>query len=200
MSDPVAATRATYDEIAPRYVRESKPFPELADDIAWLIDVVGADAAVAEIGCGPGRDLRALRAAGLRVVGFDLSAAQLRAGGLDGGAAPVVVADMRALPLRTAAVDALWCQAALLHIPHAYVPETLAGFARVVRPGGAIYLSVNEGDGEGWQSSGFDRARWYTGHREDGLRTMLPAAGFEVTYVRHTTTNRDWLSVRARRR
>jgi SAM-dependent methyltransferase len=133
-------------------------------------------------------------------VGFDLSAAQLRAGGLDGGVAPVAVADTRALPLRTASVDALWCQAVLLHIPHAYVPDTLAGFARVVRPGGAIYLSVNEGDGEGWQSSGFDRARWYTGHREDGLRNTMPAAGFEVTYVRHTTTNRDWLSVRARRR
>jgi hypothetical protein len=46
-----------------------------------------------------------------------------------------------------ASVDALWCQAALLQIPHVYVPDTLAGFARVVRPGGAIDLSLNEGDG-----------------------------------------------------
>jgi predicted TPR repeat methyltransferase len=89
---------------------------------------------------------------------------------------------------------------ALLHIPHAYVPDTLAGFARVVRPGGAIYLSLNEGDGEGWQTARYDRPRWYTGHREDDLRAKLATVGFEVTYVRHTTTNRDWLSVRALRR
>ncbi len=97
-------------------------------------------------------------------------------------------------------MDALWCQAALLHVPHAYVPDTLGGFARVVRPGGAIYLSLNEGDGEGWQTVRYDRPRWCTGHREDDLRAMLAAAGFAVAYVRHTTTNRDWLSVRALRR
>ena len=200
MSDEIALTRATYEAIAPQYARGGLQFAEQSDDVGWLLGEIGVGAAVAEIGCGPGDQLRALRDVGMRAIGFDLSPAQLRAGGLSGGAAPVAVADMRALPIRTAAVDGIWCQAALLHVPHAFVPGVLAEFCRVARHGGALLVSVAEGDGEGWQLGRFDRPRWFTGHREDGLRSLLDAAGFEVVYARHTTTHRDWLTLRAMRR
>ena len=105
------------------------------------------------MGCGPGRDTQLLRAAGLRVAGFDLSAAQLRAGGLEG----VAQADMRALPLADSTVDGVWCQAALLHLPRELAPAALAEFARVTRTGGALLLTVAEGDFEGYQSARIKR-------------------------------------------
>jgi SAM-dependent methyltransferase len=114
----------------------------------------------------------------------------------------VARADMRQLPLRVGSADAIWCQAALLHIPSTAVPAVLAEFARAVRPGGGLYLSVVEGDGEGFQVAskyGSNRRRWFTLHREPDLTAMLAGAGFAVHHVRRSRDQEVWLSIHARR-
>ncbi len=59
---------------------------------------------VLDVACGAGRHARAFEAAGARCVGLDLSAALLRvARGVT--AAPLVRADMRALPIRPGSMD-----------------------------------------------------------------------------------------------
>jgi SAM-dependent methyltransferase len=59
---------------------------------------------VLDVACGAGRHARAFEAAGARCVGLDLSAALLRvARGVTG--APLVRADMRALPVRSRSMD-----------------------------------------------------------------------------------------------
>jgi ubiquinone/menaquinone biosynthesis C-methylase UbiE len=59
---------------------------------------------VLDVACGAGRHARAFETAGARCVGVDLSAALLRvARGVTG--APLVRADMRALPIRDASMD-----------------------------------------------------------------------------------------------
>ena len=59
---------------------------------------------VLDVACGAGRHARALEAAGARCVGLDLSMALLRvAHGVTG--APLVRADMRALPVRPGSMD-----------------------------------------------------------------------------------------------
>ncbi|MEO8225938.1 MAG: methyltransferase domain-containing protein [Gemmatimonadota bacterium] len=59
---------------------------------------------VLDVGCGAGRHARALEAAGARCFGLDLSAALLRrARGMT--EAPLIRADMRVLPIRSASMD-----------------------------------------------------------------------------------------------
>src|SRR5512146_489586 len=58
---------------------------------------------VLDVCCGPGRHARALDAAGLRVIGRDLSAALLRRA-RQATDAPLVRADMRDLPIRARSV------------------------------------------------------------------------------------------------
>jgi len=123
---------------------------------------------------------------------------QLRAGGLS----CLIQADMRRLPLRAGSVDAIWCQAALLHLPRSVVPEVLKDFGRVVRRGGALSLSVAEGDGEGFEVAanyGSDRRRWFTFHRAPELTSLLAAAGFVVLQASRHRSHRDWLSLDATR-
>src|SRR4051794_1764952 len=92
----IAETQQTYESIAPEYARRTATiFPELLDQVAELTAELPPGGLVADVGCGPGRDLAVLRGHGLRAIGLDLSAAQLRAGGLAG----VVQADMCSLPL-----------------------------------------------------------------------------------------------------
>lgn len=199
MCEPIAETQRTYDLITAEYARRTAAaWSHLANHISVLGASLPPGSVVADVGCGPGRDIVLLREQGFRVIGIDLSLGQLRTSGLPG----VAQADMRQLPLRTRSADAIWCQAALLHIPRMAVPVVLAEFARAVRPGGALYLSVVEGDGEGFEiASKYDseRRRWFTLHRESDLTALLAMAGFAVHQTRRNRDQRDWLSIHARR-
>lgn len=198
-ADPVGETQGTYDLITAEFARQNaSAWPDLADNIDVLTASVRPGSVVADVGCGPGRDTALLRAEGFRVVGMDLSFGQLRTGGLTS----VVQGDMRRLPLRAGSVDAIWCNAALLHIPRTVVPTVLAEFASVTRPGGELFLAVVEGDGEGFQAAskyGSDGRRWFTLHREPDLTALLADAGFAVHQMRRTHGRRIWLCLHARR-
>ncbi len=195
MREPLAETQQTYDVIAGEYARQnSLGYPQLLENVASMAACLPAGAVVADVGCGPGRETRLLRERGFRVAGFDLSLGQLRAGGLPG----MAQADMRQLPLRTGSVDAVWCQAALLHIPREMAPTVIGEFARVVCGGGHLYLSVAEGGGAGWEIAsnyGATERRWFTYHLEGELVALLDSAGFEIRDVRRTRSHRDWLSL-----
>jgi SAM-dependent methyltransferase len=121
----------------------------------------------------------------------------LRAGSLPG----MAQADMRRLPLADRSVHAVWCHAALLHVPRHDVPTVLAEFARVIRPGGTLSLGVAEGDGEGWEDSTYSAGgrRWYVYHRHDDLVDALGTHGLTVQTTRRRTAHRAWLTPYAHR-
>src|SRR5262245_15711095 len=150
MPEPIAETYAQVN---------SAIHPSLAAAAAALTAGLARGSVVVDVGCGPGRETGYFRSLGFRAYGIDRSFGQLETGGVAG----VVRGDMRWLPFRTSSVDAIWCQAALLHIPRAEVPAVLTEFARVMRVGGRLYLSVAEGDGEGFEVAsnyGSERRRW----------------------------------------
>jgi SAM-dependent methyltransferase len=197
MDERTRATRAAYDAVAGDFDAATRePWPALRAAVDDFVRALPGPGPVLDVGCGPGRDLELLRERWPAVVGMDLSTAMLRVRRLEG----VAAADMAALPVRPGALAGIWCQAALLHLPGPAVPGVLAGFARSLRPGGALHLGVAEGDREGWDDRyGPGRRRWFTEHREPGLAALLAAAGFDLRSVARTTAGRDWLWLRAAR-
>jgi SAM-dependent methyltransferase len=115
--------------------REEYATTLLADDVSRLL----------EVGTGPGVDAVAFRAAGLDVVGVDLSAEHVRLAREAGIEAHVAAAQV--LPFADASFDALWCASVLMHMPDADLDEALAEFARVLRPGSPAALGMWGGDG-----------------------------------------------------
>ena len=203
--DVVAETRATYDRIAEEYdARNGPPSAEFAD---WRERALArlAGQLIADLGCGPGNHtVDLMRVA--RVVGLDLSAEMLAIARRTG--APVVRGDLRRLPFADASLDAIWCVAALLHVPRADVASTLAEWRRVVRPGGLLALSTSVGDDEGWELVPYDPAtgptsaplhRWFVHHQPEALVKALENAGWSVESVDRRTSHRDWVMVLARR-
>ncbi len=97
---------------------------------------------VADIGCGNGRYVTALRAASALVIGVDLSHGMLA--GVPGPPFGLVAADSQDLPLAGDAVDVALMMHMLYHVAS---PETaLAEAKRVVRPGGRLLVATNGGD------------------------------------------------------
>ncbi|MBV6517077.1 MAG: Cypemycin N-terminal methyltransferase [Planctomycetes bacterium] len=99
---------------------------------------------VLDLGCGAGRHLRAMRAAGLRALGLDLSRDLLAHGALGGVA---VRGDMRRLPWRRGAFA---CVTSLFtsfgYFNDAENLAVLREVRRVLQPGGALLLDhINPG-------------------------------------------------------
>ncbi|TJZ95184.1 class I SAM-dependent methyltransferase [Actinacidiphila oryziradicis] len=199
MTDHILETQATYDVIASEYAgRWAGPAEWVNAEIDRLSAVLPPGARIADIGCGPGHHTRLLRERGFRASGFDLSWGMLSSH----GAAGVAQADMRALPIATGSLDAVWCAAALLHIPRTDVPVVLSEFARVLRSGGELTTSLAEGDGEVWEPVSYQssRRRWYVLHRIESFSAQLHEAGFDVVDYSRRSTHREWLHIRAHRR
>ena len=104
-----------------------------------LADLLPAGATVADLGCGIGLPAtRALTDHRLRVIGVDFSAVQLARARRLVPAARFVQADMAALHLRPASLDAVVSFYALIHVPLA---DQRALFPRIrswLRPGGYL--------------------------------------------------------------
>jgi SAM-dependent methyltransferase len=95
---------------------------------------------VAEFGCGPGRGLRAWRAAlpEARIAGIDLS--PYFAGVARGDGVEFVHGDARAAPWGAGEFDAVVACHVLGHVPEAVAREMLAEAARIVRVGGRLLV------------------------------------------------------------
>ncbi|WP_432825116.1 methyltransferase domain-containing protein [Dactylosporangium sp. CA-092794] len=98
---------------------------------------------VADVGCGTGRALPALRGAvgpDGTVIGIDLTPQMLAAARDRAGtcAAALLLADARRLPLAGGSVDAVFAAGLVNHLPD--VDAGLAELARITRPGGRLVL------------------------------------------------------------
>ena len=202
-ADPVAATRATYDDIAEAYAARNAPNVGARDWLDELAAAVPSGGVVVDVGCGPGADAALLRAAGHRAIGLDLSSSMLGLARRSG--VPVVQADLRELPLRDRSVDAVWSSASLLHVPREQTVATLAEWRRVTRDGGGLALSTSSGADEGWEVVPYARAhdeperhRWFVHRTRDELVAAIAAAGWSVEHVGRRESHRVWHLVRAR--
>jgi demethylmenaquinone methyltransferase/2-methoxy-6-polyprenyl-1,4-benzoquinol methylase len=126
--------RGLFDTISPRYDLVNRVMT-FGMDRGWRRRTVRelalpAGSIVLDLACGTGDLCRELEGAGHRPIGFDFSRGMLAAARTD---APLVEADVLALPVRDAAADGATCGFALRNVVSL---ETLfAELARVVRPG-----------------------------------------------------------------
>jgi SAM-dependent methyltransferase len=155
---PRRATESFFDEAYYRLLAPFHPEPETRAEVGAIRDLLGLaqDDRVLDLGCGWGRHLRHLHAAGHQVVGLDLSPQLLRHAlsaaprrrGRSRPALRLVAADMRRVPFADASFDAVLNLASSLGLFLDDPPAVaaLAEVRRVLRPGGRLLLEAMNRD------------------------------------------------------
>ncbi|WP_088282084.1 class I SAM-dependent methyltransferase [Kineosporia sp. A_224] len=172
---------AVYDAAADLYADMfPSTDPEQPVDLA-MVDhfcaLLAADGAVGpdgpevlDAGCGAGRMLPVLAAAGCRAVGADLSPEMVRRARQDHPGFETRVGSLTALPYPDGSFDGVLSWYSTIHTPHERLDAALAEIRRVLRPRGLVLVAFQAGEGSR------DVAQ--------GMRRL----GLEVVLVRHHRT------------
>jgi SAM-dependent methyltransferase len=128
---------------------------------------------ILDFGCGPGRDLVALRARGHDPVGLDGSP-EFAAMAREHSGCEVWQQDFLALDLPAERFDGVFANASLFHVPRSELPRVLLELHATLKPGGVLFASNPRGDDvEGW--SGERYGAW---HDLASWRAFVTPAGF----------------------
>ena len=163
-----------YDRMARDYWAGTRDH-DVSQNRAALIDAIEGEPpySILDLGCGPGRDLVAFRAAGHHAVGLD-GAAAFVAMARRMTECEVLHQDFLALDLPAARFDGIFANASLFHVPRQELPRVLGELRAALKPGGVLFSSNPRGDNqEGWAGGRFgcffDLETW---------RDLMSGAGF----------------------
>ena len=195
LSDPAAETIRRYDESAEEYASRWLDSSVMARQRElFSTNLVGTR--VLDLGCGPGRDAKSFGEMGCEVTGVDLSSELLDIAQSLVPRARFVQMDIRRLGFAAGSFHGAWACASFLHIPHREALATMREIHRVLSPGGFLYLSVKEGEGQGSTEKGTFSAYY---HAEE-LARLAREAGFEVLLLSEVPSHVVFLDLFARKR
>lgn len=185
-------TVTVYDERGHEWAARRQPVRR--DDAEAFGRLVPVGGLRLDAGCGAGRYLADL---GRPVVGLDASAPMLALARDAAPHAPVVRADLEALPFRDRSLAGAWANMSYVHVPRPRLPLALARLHWALRPGAPLDLQVLVGDFDWDELPDEDvPGRRFAGWRPDALVDVLTGAGFAVEDVR---THEDVVRVQATR-
>ncbi|MFE0102252.1 class I SAM-dependent DNA methyltransferase [Streptomyces sp. NPDC059009] len=187
----IQTARAAYDVMAAHYNDHfnfrAEPVASPYDravlaTYAELLDGAGAGARVADVGCGTGRVTAHLDGLGVDVFGVDLSPGMLAEARRDHPGLRFDEGSMTSLGLADGSLAGIVAWYSLIHIAPAEVPDVLAGFARVLAPGGLLLLAFQVGDESLHLTEAFGHEIGIDFHRmrPERLEGQLAEAGFTV--------------------
>jgi SAM-dependent methyltransferase len=194
----VRATVTAYDGNAREYSDGTWNLNDQVNaELDWFAAAVGAGGHVLEIGSAGGRDAIALEERELTVRRTDVTPAfveLMRSRGFDADLLDPLTDDLGG------PYDGVWASACLLHVDREDLPRVMANLASATRPGGALAMSLKEGDGDEWSTHGHVGApRRFVYWREAPLRAVLAETGWQVLELTHGVggNGQEWLVTRA---
>ena len=191
-------TRLTLDY----YERHAREFfdgtvgHDVSQNLAAMLDAISVAPpfALLDVGCGPGRDLKACAALGHRAIGLD-GAARFADMARAYSGCEVWQQDLVQLDLPADLFDGVFANAVLFHVPSAALPKVLDDLFGTLKPGGVLFSSNPRGHNE----EGWNGERYGSYYDYDTWETFMTEAGFTPLhhYYRPPDLPRDqqpWLA------
>ena len=128
---------------------------------------------ILDLGCGPGRDLKALSALGHVAVGLE-GAPSFAAMARAHSGCEVLEQDFLRLDLPGGRFDGVFANAVLFHVPGQELPRVLSELRAALKPRGVLFSSNPHGHNE----EGWNRGRYGVYHDLESWRRYMTQAGF----------------------
>ena len=175
--------RRAWDDVAATYADRRDPDGSDAALIDDLIAGLPPDPDVLDVGCGDGA--RTLANLPADSVGLDVSRRGLDLASETVPEARLVHGEMSALPLAADCFDAITAYHAVFHVGRDRHPAVYAEFARVLRPGGTLLMTLPGGRFETVRRGWMGGRMFFSAPGRDRTLAQLREAGF--TEVETTT-------------
>ncbi|HYA67085.1 MAG TPA: class I SAM-dependent methyltransferase [Burkholderiaceae bacterium] len=191
----VATTLAHYDRHAQEFRLGTRDHDVRQNIDAMLRYIQGEPPfVILDLGCGPGRDLKAFAELGHTPIGLDGSAEFVAMARSDSGC-EVWKQDFLQLELPQLQFDGIFANASLFHIPSQELPRVLRQLHVTLKPMGVLFSSNPRGANE----EGWDFGRYGAYYDLEAWRAYLLEAGFGELehYYRPTGLPREqqpWLA------
>ncbi|MBA3507928.1 MAG: class I SAM-dependent methyltransferase [Betaproteobacteria bacterium] len=133
---------------------------------------------ILDLGCGPGRDLKAFADLGHEAIGLE-GAARFAEMARAYSGCEVWQQDFLKLDLPPEHFDGVFANAALFHVPRQELPRVLSELHATLKPQGVLFSSNPRGDNE----EGWNRGRYGAYHDLETWRQIVGTAGLvELTH------------------
>jgi len=177
--------QAGYNVIAERYLQARNRDSADVQALSQLTARLPANALLLDAGCGAGLPITArLVDAGHRVVGVDFALAQLALARTNVPGAAVVCQDLTQLGFAAGVFDAVCSYYAIIHIPRERHEGVLAGFHRLLKPGGLVFLCLGAQSIDDDFDNDYFGVRMYWSHYDaPTYLALLPRLGFKVLWA-----------------
>jgi SAM-dependent methyltransferase len=174
LADIAQRTVAHYDNRAEDFFEGTRDHDVRQNMDALLQFMEGAaPLSILDVGCGPGRDLKAFKALGHQPVGLDGSERFAEMARTYSGC-EVWHQNFLTLDLPAGRFDGVFANASLFHVPSAVLPQVLAQLHATLKVQGVLFSSNPRGNNdEGWSHD-----RYGTYHDLEGWRHFMTTAGF----------------------
>lgn len=180
-------TQNAYQRQASSYIQAY----DQADVLALFAPALTGLGRVLDIGCGSGRDMRAMQAVGIPVDGVDPCAAFVQHAKNSQPNASIEIDSLPELAtLRDASYGGILCSAVLMHIPPDELFDSILSMRRILKENGRIWISIPLADPT-IVSQRDASGRLFSGITPDVLECFFERAGFRVL---HRSSSNDGLN------
>ncbi len=147
---------------------------DVSQNIAALLRAIegAAPFTILDLGCGPGRDLKAFTDLGHVAIGVE-GASKLAAMARTHSGCEVWEQDLLKLDLPPERFDGVFANAVLFHVPVQELPRVLGELVAALKPGGVLFASNPRGANE----EGWNRGRYGAYHDLETWRRFTGGAG-----------------------
>lgn len=170
MQSPSVSQIDFYDTHADEYCRSTVGL-DMSSVYERFLCELAPGAHILDAGCGSGRDTKIFLGRGFVVTAFDGSPQMARFANVYTGQKCSVLR-FQEMQFQQE-FDGVWACASLLHVPKCEMEDVLGRFVTALEPGGIMYVSFIEGEGERISTDG----RLYNSYTAESLSDLLGEIG-----------------------